>query len=204
MKKLTCFILVVAFICVGFTSCKKHTVTGENSYITEGFSSQTVRGIENFDECHDSIDLTCSLFPEGFLENYNYIDGDFYYHSRFTIFSKEKSIDKTLMYLVYDDETYLEAKEYLLSLDSFYAFDFENPYYLNDYIFYDDLDRLNSCIEEGRDYSVNMVKFPGQYNMVGFNDSKNTIVAFSAYTLVLIHSFPEHVQEYYWEWYEFS
>ena len=194
-------------MCIAFTSCRKYTKTGENSYIIETFNSQTIRGIENIDECHSSIISPEAMFPKGFLETYDYIICDFYFYSKLAlIFNTDEDVEKAFMYLTYDDQTYFEAKEYLLNSD-YYDFD-SKTYLLNDYVFYEDLYKLNSFRKDGffekYDIPESEYRYPRWYNMVGFSDKDNTIVFLNASKFRAIDNFEEHVKAYYGEWYDFS
>ena len=107
------------------SSYEKYERTGENSYVSTKFFSQSVQGIENIDRSSDDFDLCVKLLPSDFLEKYSYIDGDYYFYSRLAlIYKPQKDVTKALLYLVYDDETYLEAKKDVLSWD----LDFENTH----------------------------------------------------------------------------
>jgi hypothetical protein len=118
----------------------------------------------------------------------------------------DEDVEKAFMYLTYDDQTYLEAKEYLLSCD-YYDFD-SKAYRLNDYVFYEDLDKLNSFRNDGffekYDIPESEYRYPRWYNMVGFSDKANTIMFLNASKFRAIDSFEEHVKAYYGEWYDFS
>ena len=204
MKKITCFILIVVFVCVSFTSCRKYEKTGENSYIAETWDSQSIRGIENIDKSADSFDLCVKLLPSDFLEKYGYIDGDYYFYSRLAlIYKPQKDVTKALLYLVYDDETYLKAKKDVLSWD----LDFENTHQICGYVFHQNLKMFNSRIETG--FYESSAKpsevLPRDYTMIGYNDDKKTIVFFGKIDEnEMTNSFENHIREYYGEWYKFS
>ncbi|MBE6536758.1 MAG: hypothetical protein E7673_02270 [Ruminococcaceae bacterium] len=204
MKKITCFILIIVFVCVGFTSCRKYTKTGENSYILKTLNTCSVRGIENFSKVVDSDNLCENLLPSDFLEKYNYIDGDYYLYVRFRlIYKPQKNISKALMYLTYDDETYLEAKKDVLSWD----LDFENIHQIGGYLFYQNTELFSSqVVTEVNESSEKPNKvLPRGYTMIGYNDDKKTIVFFGKIDEnEMTNSFEDHIREYYGEWYEFS
>ena len=68
-------------------------------------------GIENFHEAISEVSLTRLLFPSNFLELYPYTDGDFDYYDESTL---KYSYETALLYMIYDDATYEQAKQYAL------------------------------------------------------------------------------------------
>ena len=186
------------------SSCEKYERTGENSYVSTKFFSQSVQGIENIDRSADYFDLCVKLLPSDFLEKYSYIDGDYYFYSRLAlIYKPQKDVTKALLYLVYDDETYLEAKKDVLSWD----LDFENTHRIGGYVFHQNLKMFNSRIKTGSYESSAKPSevLPRDYTMIAYNDDKKTIVFFGKIDEnEMTNSFEDHIREYYGEWYEFS
>ena len=204
MKKTICLLLIITFAALFMSSCEKYERTGENSYVSTNFFSQSVQGIENIDRSADCFDLCVKLLPSDFLEKYSYIDGDYYFYSRLAlIYKPQKDVTKALLYLVYDDETYLEAKKDVLSWD----LDFENTHKMGGYVFHQNLKMFNSRIETG--FYESSAKpsevLPRDYTMIAYNDDKKTIVFFGKIDEnEMTNSFEDHIREYYGEWYEFS
>ena len=71
----------------------------------------SVKGINNFNADYSEIGLTQRLIPNNFLELFPYIDGDYAYREEFNGFGYETA----LIYMVYDESTYNQAKDYALS-----------------------------------------------------------------------------------------
>lgn len=94
--KILCMILIVSVVFL--SSCGTHILYHKT-------------GIENFRTNHSEMDLTRYLILDDFLEMFPYVDGDYDYC--------EKSVggfgyETALLYMVYDENTYYEAKEYAL------------------------------------------------------------------------------------------
>ena len=70
----------------------------------------TKSGIENFNYNDSNAALTQSLMPQGFLELYDYVDGDYEYGELSTLWAREIAI----VSVVYDADVYMQAKQYIL------------------------------------------------------------------------------------------
>ncbi|MBE6632772.1 MAG: hypothetical protein E7620_00350 [Ruminococcaceae bacterium] len=71
------------------------------------------QGIENFHLGHSQCGLTQSLIPQDFLTMFPYERGDYDYidqHKKMTY--SYNRYETALIYMVYDEETYVQAKEY--------------------------------------------------------------------------------------------
>lgn len=75
------------------------------------FWEVTEKGIENFHVSISTIGVTRCLFPSNFLELYPYTEGDFDYYDKSTL---KYSYETALLYMIYDDTSYEQAKQYAL------------------------------------------------------------------------------------------
>lgn len=118
--------------------------------------------VQYFSPALSSSGTTSQLVPEKFLEKFEYSENRFYHYTNERAFSFG-DMDKTLLYLEYDDGIYEKAKEYILTeMD----LNFTEKREYNGYVFY-----LNEDLAT-RTY------FPYQYLMAGYNDDKNRVIFF--------------------------
>ena len=168
--------------------------------------SMTREGIEEFHASSSSYGVCDKLVPEQLLENYEHIEGDYFFHSDSYVETKRlMCVDKALMYLVYDSSTYTLAKDYVFENMVLDDTIFEE---LNGYVFYINM-RYDNILEE-QSYGD---KYPYFYNMVAFNDVKNEIVFLGLYVPYYYYeysggeeaksNFSEHLKHFYGEWYNF-
>ena len=80
-----------------------------------------VSGIENFSPGLSQCELTVPIIPEDFLELYPYKDGGFEYLDYQcdltpSTYSDWYAYEVALLYMVYDSETYIQAKQYALEI----------------------------------------------------------------------------------------
>lgn len=152
-------------------------------------------GIENYHPYLSDVGICVYLFPENFLETYEYEDGDFFYEC-LDDFSTN-TIERTLLYLTYSDTEYVLAKECALSQLELR----DTGEVLNDYVIY-----VNNTLYKN-DYLTDH-PYLIEYNMVAFNDKSNTIVFWGAWSVVgkelLDKSLTEHIIDFYGHWYSFS
>ena len=125
------------------------------------------RGISNYHIANSESSLSLRLLPsDDFLEKFDYVDGDYYYISRETIISLGD--EQEIMYLVYEEDIYDDAKDFVFQR---LLLSKEHRYSYNGYEFIENIGQL-----EGRDPNVVNDRFPYWFNMVAFNDEKQTIV----------------------------
>ena len=164
-KKLIQFILLIGtIISIVFTT----------GFSFSGCMDVELHGIEKYGRSNSSMTLTQYLIPilegedgeEAFLRDYQYIEGDYFYSDKG--FLTKNAMEKALMYLIYDSEMYGEAKN--VALNSF-PLSSINRYTYNGYSFIENLAYYNSHIDEGEN-----LYFPKHFNMVAYNDEKNTII----------------------------
>ena len=185
MRKLVSLVLLIV-IMFSFSAC----------------SSRTYEGIEKFHPSSSSYGVCAKLVPEGLLENYTYLHGNYFYNEDDSFNLDVGPLDEhtALMYLIYEDSMYASAKEYTfnnLFLEDTVFTEF------NGYVFYINL----------RYHNVREDEYPCFYNMVAFNDNKNEIVFFGLYVSYyyydykeikeLENNFAEHLKYFYGEWYNF-
>ena len=153
-------------------------------------------GLESFNKAH-SYGVTCYLIPDNFMEDFEYVDGDYHWYSDDDY---RKSMDKTLLYLEYSDENYRQAKEFVLTeMD----LDFSTEKSYNGYVFYINLAYANGAYRE---------IFPRQYTMVGYNDNNSRIIfigmccAANDYpeTQYGLTDFGLYLKTFFGEWYNFD
>lgn len=166
----------------------------------------THEGIDEFHVSNSSLSLCSKLIPEGLLENYSYVDGDYFFNS-YTKWKSKTIIygDKTLMYLVYDNSTYASVKEHVFNNMLLDDVVFEE---LNGYVFYINL-RYEDIPEERSFKDI----YPYFYNAVAFNDDKNEIVFLGVALSPDYYehdggeeaksNFASHLKHFYGEWYNF-
>ena len=135
-------------------------------------SGVTVTGLENFPARSDSLELHKYLEPAGFLKNYEYTNGDYYYRDP-GLFSLDPVV--LFLYLEYDEQTYPLAKEYMLEKTDYN----DNHQSYNGYEFYENVAWIR---ERGElDEFGNNTRFPCYFNMIGYNDNKNILVFIGYY-----------------------
>ena len=160
-----------------------------------------VEGLENCNTMYEDFGLDKLLHDRSFLDKYSYTDGNFYYYGGFLATSR------SLLYLKYNDETYLSAKEELVanSVCSDFSFNY------NGFIF-----KRSLFVEPDSPYKET-VKFEGLdnfFHMIAFNDEKRTIVSIGYCTSdkEALHGrdiktdldFAKFIETYYLEFYDFK
>lgn len=146
MKKALCILLCLAFL---FLFCSCH---------------QTIKfdGLDEFSPADSEYSLCQRLLPsESFIDDFDYIDGDYEYRDYYEYYMPFYAREHALMYLIYDESNYLLAKEYMLeniALSSINVFSY------NGYQFYENLN------------SPANVDFPYWFNMIAYNDEKCTLM----------------------------
>ena len=91
------FALICVILLIQLSSC------ADKVYYTKS-------GIENFNYNDSNAALTQSLMPKGFLELYDYVDGDYEYGELSYLWAREMAIVSVL----YDADVYTQAKQYIL------------------------------------------------------------------------------------------
>ena len=191
------FLIIKAyyFVCVIILICVSTFISG----CTWGLMA-SVDGLSNFSEYHSSMSLNHYLIPEGFLDAYSYIDGDYHYRDNGAGF------ERVLIYLVYDDETYLQAKNCVFEN---IELDLENALNCGNCVFYDNLDFSNFREEV---YKIIGCGYPRFFTMVGVNDKRNTLLFIGVYVsqpdasiLEFAESgFEVYAKKIFSEWYDFD
>ena len=164
---------------------------------------KTYRGIDEFHRGNSDFSLCAWLIPNDFLEIYdNYVSGDYFFYSNNNYINN--GIDKTLMYLVYEEDIYEDVKQYVF--DNM-TLDIVNKRELNGYVFYENLSFADSL--EYKD--IDPDSFPYQYNMVAINDEKKTVLFFgliagSSYENIELGNtdFAKYLEVFYGEYYSFE
>ena len=185
MKKITCLLLISAFLCFCLSSC-----LSDNDCTTKKMS------LEDFSPNISEMSLGQKIIPVDFIDKYNYSDGYFCYDSGY-LFSNT-SRERLLLFFQYDDTTYQLAKEYAmqnltLSNDPVEIY--------NDYHFYDNL---------SDEYYAN--KYPIMFLRFCYNDTNNTLLFLGLITMgdyaqtanELSDAYEAFLKEFYGDWYDFS
>ena len=144
MKKTLSLIIILTIVVMMFVGCTHTTKNGLDIYI------ERYNYICDFELTNDLI-----YNDAQFLEDFKYIDGDFHYESDFWTCSK------TLLYLEYDNETYINAKNAVLENTPHYD---NEVYEFNGYVFYKTLN-MSYNIEDS------LIRFI----LIGYNDEKQTL-----------------------------
>ena len=157
-----------------------------------------VDGIENFSIADSSMGLCADLIPDGFIDEFDYIEAD--YHYRLT----EKSIgyevcEEAIVYFKYSDEVYEKAKNYVwenMLLSNKVVITYNNYHFWDNYI----------NITGGYD-------FPDQFSRVAYNDESKTLVFIAFYysssdlseeATLAQSDYGAFLEKHYGEWYSFD
>lgn len=203
MKKITYSILLILII-FGLTSCcqdlEKNSLDEYISCISKnkcGFSSK-------------SIDYPDYFLPSSsFLDDYNYLEGNYYWRQDDPLrglFTTKVQPEIVLLYVKYDENTYHNAKEFMLEKIKPY----NNKFYIyNNYVFYENSNRIK--LEGTR-------SFPKDFTMACYNDENYTLVFIGLYSGTLAgpsclnkkylndieNNWNSFIDTYYGKYYDFS
>lgn len=169
-----------------------------------GCSGEYVHGLEYCNNYLDDSYGIVDLLPNReFLEKYTYIDGDFHYYGG----TFETS--KALLYLKFDEETYLEAKEDILS----YAVCSDFSFSYNGFVFYQNV-FLDKDSADRENIKLEIENWGNWFSMIAYSDEKNTIVSigYNSSSKDDIHGeniqnnddFAKFIERYYLEFYNFE
>lgn len=142
-----------------------------------------IEGLNNYKHSNSSIEIDLYLPVKTFLTDYKYICGDYYMYETGLLFDKEKT-DRSLMYLYYDEEIYVEAKKCMLE-NRLYSE--KNCFTYNGYTF----------MQEYNDDKGIDPRFPGEdwggqrvhFWMGGYHDERKLLIFMG------IRTFPETEEE---------
>lgn len=153
---------------------------------------------------HSSLDRAEYFLPSAtFFEDYDYIEGKYAWREDDPLrelFQKDVHPEITFLYLRYEEEVYINAKQCMLENIEPYN---ELYYEYNDYIFYENSNYIQTM---GR-------RFPEDFTMACYNDKKCTLIfiGFNAYTKsnkkyvdYLKNDFPMFIDTYYGEYHDFN
>ena len=150
MKKTLSLIIILTIVVMMFVGCTHTTKNGLAIYI------ERYNYICDFELTNDLI-----YNDAQFLEDFKYIDGDFHYESDFWTCSK------TLLYLEYDNETYINAKNAVLENTPHYD---NEVYEFNGYVFH-----------KTPNMYYNIEDSLKKFILIGYNDEKQTLFFLGAY-----------------------
>ena len=190
MKKF--FAMALAVCCLFFSSC--------SAIFADDADGE--RGLEAFHPNYSDFEVNRYIIPEGFIDEFEYLDGNFY-HMETSILFALYACDRTLLYFEYDSETYFEAKAY--AMENLILSDAPIHEY-NGYSFY-----LNETASKD-DHFLGGHFYPHQFLSFSYNDEQNTLVFLGFLVSVELHDevdavaddWPAFLEKYYGEWYSFS
>lgn len=172
------------------------------SLMLVGCSPFYEEGLDRIDNCrvHDSLEILRDLVYNDtlFLEEFDYTDGNFHF------VSSTFGDNKVLLYLAYDLETYVAAKEAMIENTNI---DETMIYTFNGYVFYENLELpiSHDNIENGH----NTMPFRW-FNLVGYNDEQQTVFFLGAYygsskqKINTQEEFIDFIIDDFSEWYSFK
>ena len=187
MKKFYAICLVCSLLLLNLISCSYH---------------YEKKGLDNFSANDSDYGICGDLIPPELIDKYNYEKGDYFF------ITKEKApfipeYDKCLLYLVYDDNTYSEAKKYTMEqlILSDQAVEVHNNYY-----FFENW----TPAETGDTFLKD--NFPHEFVRFAYNDTNNTLIFIGLFmpetsnktTDQTSTDWSSFLEQYYGEWYDFS
>ena len=204
MKKIVSIVLLLIMLCILLTGCGVSEIKSLDRY--KEWVSETTFGFSEVEIDHPKWFLPSYTF----LDDYIYIEGNFYYYSTedlHFLIDKDFMPDRSLLTLKYEADIYLQAKQCVLNNIPVY----ENKYYnYGNYQFY-----VNKNFMDTFDYTAPARPIPEWCTMVCYNDENNTI-GFLGFYKSSYHQLPEKyindlennwtsfIDEYYGEYYDFS
>ncbi len=198
MKKvLVIFLIIVCSICMAgcYQDFSSDSLDDYIAFVKRnGFGNSTLE-----------LDHPDYFLPsDTFLEDYDYIEGRYAwrdYDSLRELFQKRVSPDITFLYLRYEEEVYINAKQCML--DNIEPYN-ELYYEYNDYIFYEN----SNFIEQKRKR-----RFPEYFTMACYNDKSYELVFIGFYASVrtekgyminINNDFGAFINAYYGEYHDFN
>jgi hypothetical protein len=162
-----------------------------------------VQGLEYCnDYVNDTVEIQYLLYDREFIDKYSYKEGNFhYYGGTFTIC-------KSLLYLEYDEETYMQAKEDILSNTEC------SDFYFN-YKGFKLYQNISWMKEQRIEDHWHLESLSTTFVMLGYNDINNTIVLIGysnsdswndiyGEDIKNDTDFSEFIERYYLEFYDFE
>ena len=198
------YIAALLLCCILMSSCERFRLPDE-------------RGLEEFSVSDSECNMNLFLLPDSGLKNseknadgsfinmFDYEEGNYYRHNDGGNIFSNNSGERTLVYLKYSDEIYLEAKEY--AIDNLILSE-ESICEQNGYIFF--INKLATAKDPTERLSGD--QFPYYFLSFSYNDEKQTLVFFGIMVGKDLHNqiaeeatdWPAFLEKYYGEWYSFS
>lgn len=195
MKKGKLLVCCAFFLAFSLLLGGCHLLEEDTIYIT---------GIENHSEALSSRSLTDQLFmPRDFLSTFTYESGNFFYYDRYDIFMKDP-LERSLLYLNYDEETYLQAKEY--ALQNIFSKEKVTRQY-NDFVFVDNYNGEKDAEYASEQFTTEISHW---FTSVGYNDQNCCLIFLGFYgsseemKVVNGLSWGEFLEHYFSEYYDFE
>lgn len=138
----------------------------------------TTIGLENYPTIYDAFEINQFLVPKGIMfRSQHEIRTDFPYESAYyyayegNLFSFKGEASVTILSIVYDEETYLDAKQYMFDNTDYAVY---VHYSYNGYEFFENiaLPRDHRILNENGKNSFGL----GWFNMICYNDSRQTLI----------------------------
>ena len=153
MKKRSILAVIAVFLLGLLTACKS-------------LNGTYIHGLEHY---HQSSTWIAPVLPSShFLDDYDYLQGDYYYITEDIISISKPAQEKQLLTLSYSEDIYISAKQEVFDTIKF-EMDYELEY--NGYT-------ILICSTDVEDTSY---RIPYCFAMVGYNDNKNTLLFMSFY-----------------------
>ena len=222
MKRCIALLLVFAG-CICLTGCTKLSSWLERNVFTVEYEDYFENSLTDYAE-HKSRYSPCSLnAPKfftpsfNFLKEYPYVDGTYVWRadgareSRYSDIKNATDIfpEITLLVVTYDEQTYFDAKQYMLERIQPYD---DTRYTYGSYVFYE-----NAYYREEFSTGVNGRGFPQKGTVAGYNDEKRILVFLGICTSTWLgcclpdiylndieNNWESFIDTYYGQYYDFS
>ena len=202
MKKVL-FLLVIISIILSLSSC----FHSYDVYIDslDQYREEIAENRYEFGFSDAEIDAPAYFLPsDTFISDFDYIEGSYHYYYEYwvrEIFGSVRQPEISLLVLEYEEDVYLEAKDFMLK--NIEAYD-DTRYIYGSYCFYENLKFAN--FQPSR-------LFPKWFVMAGYNDNKHILVFLGfengrnmkeEYRYNLEDNWTSFIDEYYGKYYDFS
>lgn len=168
-----------------------------------------ITGLENYSEALSSYSHTGQLFmPRDFLSTFTYESGNFFYYDRYGILC-ENPLERVVLYLNYDEETYLRAKK--CALQNIFSKEEVTRQY-NGFVFVDNyVDEGNFDEHTSKWLEKSKEGIPYDFTSVGYNDRNCCLIFIGFYCVTSEEmdvvnglSWGEFLEHYFSEYYDFG
>lgn len=159
--------------------------------------SMQKQGLDKFSHNDSNMSLTLNLIPENFIDDFEYVNGDYYYDDHAPI-PFYKVTERVFLFLKYEESIYNEAKSY--AMEKLSLSETATECY-NEYIFFENYSEFQNL----NDYPYTFIRF-------AYNDTKHTLIFLAFDVSAELHDEVDQysndwgafLDRYYGEWYDFS